>query len=354
MPLIDSGESLVDYELTRRFKEYFSMTDGGSIKDPHNHDWMVWSITDIERWWGIFETNLAVPFGRKLFNSCCDEEEYQIHGNDIFKSGWFKKSSNLRRLATRWSLFGWGRLNVNSNLIMTKLPSSIASGFAVAGIESFNKVRYKSEWKQINQTEILLELNLDPNVLPIAKKHTQLPWSCLKDSLETNPLDFELESRELGWSVEGEPMVILPVSLFSRLFYSTLGSNTSLGAEILDSWNVTGIDNKFIKPLILASYSTYQLFLNSDKHVFAESIDSWENVISHYCKQWGWGKPSEFSVDANSNSIKINYHLNENLPFFIGQIMGIWERSHGRKPKVSLFFNDGCVDILIESLLEYM
>ena len=354
MPLIDSGESMVDYDFTRQFKEYFSMTDEGSIKDPHNHDWMVWSITDIERWWGIFETNLAVPFGRKLFNSCCDEEEYQIHVNEIIKSGWFKKSGNLKRLSNRWNLFGWGRLNVESNLIMTKLPSSIASGFAVASIESFNKVRYKSEWKQINQTEILLELNRDINELPIAKKHTQLPWVCLKDSLANKSLDFELESRELGWSVEGEAMLILPVSLFSRLFYSTLGSNTSLGAEILDSWNVTGIESKFIKPLILASYSSYQLFLNSDKHVFAESVESWRNVISHYCKQWGWGNSSEISVDANSNSIEIKYRLHENLPFFIGQIMGIWERSHGRKPKVSLFFNDDDVDILIESLLDYI
>ena len=183
MPLIDSGESMVDYDFTRQFKEYFSMTDEGSIKDLHNHDWMVWSITDIERWWGIFETNLAVPFGRKLFNSCCDEEEYQIHVNEIIKSGWFKKSGNLKRLSNRWSLFGWGRLNIESNLIMTKLPSSIASGFAVAGIESFNKVRYKSEWKQINQTEILLELNRDINELPMAKKHTQLPiFSLIKST----------------------------------------------------------------------------------------------------------------------------------------------------------------------------
>lgn len=354
MPLIDSGESLVDPELTRQFKEYFSLTNEGSIKDVYNDDWMVWSLTDIERWWGIFETNLAVPFGRKLFNSCCDEEEYQIYENEIIKSGWFKKSGNLKRLSNRWNLFGWGKLNVESNLIMTKLPSSIASGFAVAAIESFNKVRFKSEWKQINQTEILLELNLDINQLPIAKKHTQLPWISRKDCLANNQLEFELESRELGWSVEGEPMVILPVSLFSRLFYSTLGSNTSLGAEILDSWNVTGIDSRFVKPLILASYSSYQLFLNSDKHVFAESAESWSKVISHYCKQWGWGNSSELSADIDSNSIKVNYQLNENLPFFIGQIMGIWERSHGRKPKVSLFFMDNSVDISIESLLEYI
>ena len=91
-------------------------------------------------------------------------------------------------------------------------------------------------------------------------------WTRTKTRFRTRTslqLEFELESRELGWSVEGEPMVILPVSLFSRLFYSTLGSNTSLGAEILDSWNVTGIDTRFVKPLILASYSSYQLFLKN-------------------------------------------------------------------------------------------
>ena len=353
MPLIDSGESLIDTDLTQQFKDYFSITDEGLIKDSYNRNWMVWSISDIERWWGIFETNLAIPFGRKLFNSCCDEEEFQIHTSELVKTGWFKKSGNLRRLSNRWHLFGWGELKVESKRIITKLPSSIASGFAVAGIESFNNFRYKSEWKQISQTEIMLELNLDPNEIPIAKMHTELPWVSKKELFANKPVDFALESRDLGWSVDGEPMVVLPVSMFSRLFYSTLGAKTALGAEIIQSWNVVGIDSRFVKPLILASHSSYLLFLNSDKHVFAESADSWDNVISHYCKQWGWGHPSELSVESNTNSITIIYQLNEILPFFIGQIMGIWERSHGKKPKVSLLFNGDNIEILIESLLEY-
>jgi hypothetical protein len=354
MPLIDSGESLADEELTGRFREYFSMTSNGLIRDSNNQNWMIWSISEIERWWGIFETNLAVPFGRKLFNSCCDEEEFQIYSEQIMKSGWFKKSGNRKRLNHRWDIFGWGIIDIESKKVSTNLPSSIAAGLAVAGFESFNDMRYKSEWKQINQTEILLELKPDHNQLPLAKKHTQLPWLGNNVIMANKAVLHQLELRDLGWSVEGEPMVILPASIFSRLFYSTMGTKSSLGIEIIDSWNVSGLEEKFVKPLIFASYSTYQLFLNSDKHVFAESEDSWANIISHYCGQWGWGDVINLTVDKNSNSIKLNCEVNELLPFFIGQVMGIWERSHGRKPRVSLLFIGDNVEISIESLLEYI
>lgn len=353
MPLIDSGESLVDVNLTKNFRDHFSMTSNGLICDPNNQNWMIWSISEIERWWGIFETNLSVPFGRKLFNSCCDEEEFIIHSHDIIKSGWFKKLGNRNRLIERWKLFGWGEINFHNNRLSTRLQSSIAAGLAVAGFESFNGTRYKSEWKQINQTNILLELNPDSNELPIAKKHTQLPWLSHENIMANKVVSHELESRDLGWSIEGEPMVILPVSMFSRLFYSTVGTKSSLSPEVLDSWDISGIDEKFIKPLILASYSTYQLFINSDKHVFAESVDSWTNIISHYCGQWGWGDASSLAVESDSSTVKIVCQVSEILPFLIGQVMGIWERSQGRKPRVSLIFIDSEVEILIESLLEY-
>ena len=143
-------------------------------------------------------------------------------------------------------------------------------------------------------------------------------------------------------------------SIFSRLFYSTLGTKSSLGPEILDSWEILGIEGKYVKPLIFASYSTYQLFINSDKHVFAESVESWINVISHYCGQWGWGDAIDLTVEQDSSSIKINCKQNEMLPFFIGHVMGIWERSNGRKPRVSLLFTEDDVKISIESLLEYI
>ncbi len=354
MPLIDSGESLVNTELTQQFKEYFSLTANGLIRDHNDRNWMVWSITEIERWWGIFETNLAVPFGRKLFNSCCDEEEYQINHDEIIKSGWFKKSGNKSRIVSRWDLFGWGRIDLELHKMSTLLPTSFAAGFAVASIESFNDARFKSEWKQINQTEIMLELTPDINILPIAKKHSQLPWLSRNQYLVNLPIDFELESRELGWSVDGEPMIILPVSLFSRLFYSTLGNTSSLGPEILNSWSIEGIEQRFAEALILASYSSYQLFMKSDRHVFAESVESWINIINHFCKQWGWGNSTEIMLDNNSNAVKINFETSEVLPFFIGQTMGIWERSHGKKPKISLDFNGANVMISIESLLEYI
>lgn len=354
MPLIDSGESLVDFELTSEFRDFFSMSDNGQISDFTGRNWMIWSFSELERWWGIFESVLAVPFGRKLFNSCCDEEEFHIHSDEIISSGWFKKSRNKKKLSHRWNLFGWGLIDIGSRKVTTHLPSSVAAGLAVAGFESFDKRRYKSEWKQINQTEILLELNIDINDLPIAKKHSHLPWLGSRTFLANNEVPHELESRELGWSIEGESMVILPVSIFSRLFYSTLGTKSSLGPEILDSWEILGIEGKYVKPLIFASYSTYQLFINSDKHVFAESVESWISVISHYCGQWGWGDANDLAVGLDSSSIKINCKQNEMLPFFIGHVMGIWERSNGRKPRVSLLFTEDDVEISIESLLKYI
>ena len=202
--------------------------------------------------------------------------------------------------------------------------------------------------------EVKEELNIDINDLPIAKKHSHLPWLGSRTFLANNEVPHELESRELGWSIEGESMVILPVSIFSRLFYSTLGTNSSLGPEILDSWEILGIEGKYVKPLIFASYSTYQLFINSDKHVFAESVESWISVISHYCGQWGWGDAIDLTVGLDSSSIKINCKQNEMLPFFIGYVMGIWERSNGRKPRVSLLFTEDDVEISIESLLKYI
>ena len=62
---------------------------------------------------------------------------------------------------------------------------------------------------------------------------------------------------------------------------------------------------------------------------------------------------SNTRCQSDSSTVKIVCQVSEILPFLIGQVMGIWERSQGRKPRVSLIFIDSEVEILIESLLEY-
>ena len=353
MPLIDSSESLIDDYLTQEFNHRFSCFQNGQILDENGNPWMIWNLLELERWWSIFESNIGIPFGRKLFNSCVDEEEFQLYDIQLFNSGWFSKKKNLSKLSSRWEILGWGEIDVNNFEIRTNLPSGIGPGLALAAIEAYSKSRFKSEWKQKNLTDISLNLSPDPKILSIAKKHSSLPWHLNSDQLVKKDKKFELELRSLGWSIDGEPMIILPVSLFSRLFHSSLGYETSMGEELLDSWNISGIEVRFSKPLIVAAYSTFQLFIDSDKHVYIESIDSWASFIELYCSNWGWGDAIELEDIDQTGGIKVKFPVNENLPFFIGLVVGLWHRSYGRKPKVSVIFKDKLCFLTVESLLEY-
>jgi len=353
MPLIDSGESTKDVHLTNLFNTNFSSFSNGQILDNSGCSWMIWSLLELERWWSLFESNVGVPFGRKLFNSCADEEEFQLRDNQIIKTGWFKNSKNRRNLKSRWELLGWGEIDIDSKEIRTGLPSGIGPGLALAAMESYYDLRFKSEWKQKNQTEIDLQLTQDVKVLSPAKKHSSLPWSSSQNNIFESEQKIELESRNLGWSIDGEPMTVLPTSLFSRLFFSTLGFETSISREVLDSWTISGMDERFTNPLIIASYTTFQLFIESDKHVFIESIDSWAPLIDYYSSTWGWGGALDIQKTDKLGGVSIKFPANESLPFFIGLMMGIWYRSYGKKPKMSVFFENNICTLLIESLLDY-
>ena len=308
---------------------------------------------ELERWWTIFESNIGIPFGRKLFNSCVDEEEFQLIENNFFNTGWFKKKKNLKNLKSRWKLLGWGEIETESSQILTELPSSMGPGLALAAIENLNNSRFKAEWKQINNIEIKLELKADENILSTAKKFSKLPWNIVSDSSIAEANYFELENRTLGWSVDGEPMVIIPSSIFSRLIGSTLGYETSISKEYLNSWNISGIDEKFSKPLILSAYSTFQLFIDSDKHVFIESNESWLPIVENYSSKWGWGNILSIEKIDESGGVLIKSRINETLPIFIGLMIGIWHRSYGRSPKIGIDFEQNLCFIRIKSLHEY-
>ena len=354
MPLVDSEDIVFDSSLSKSINERFTISKSGHITDDKGNLWMVWSLIELERWWNIFESAVGIPFGRKLFNSCCDEEEFQISDTGLFVKGLFRKKKNRNNLLNRWDYCGWGKIDINNNKIDTLLPSTIAAGFAVAAIESIHEKRFKSEWRQRSNTEVFLDLKLDEREIPISKKHTILPWSKIVDDVNSDNIRLELERRSIGWSIEGEPSVLLPVSLFSRLYYSTTGIDPALSNQETNCWIIDGLEERFCKPLIIASYSIYKLFIDSDKHVFANDKDSWLNLLNHYCTQWGWGGIDDLQLESDKEKISVKVSTSEVLPFILGQIIGIWERSYGKKPKIKIQFSENITSIDIESFLEYI
>ena len=93
MPLVDSEDSLIDTILSETLNNLFTISKNGQIIDSSGNFWTIWSTTELELWWNIFESVVGIPFGRKLFNSCCDEEEYQIFNSELLVNGFFCPSS---------------------------------------------------------------------------------------------------------------------------------------------------------------------------------------------------------------------------------------------------------------------
>jgi len=353
MPLVDSEDSLIDTDLSQSLNNLFTLSKNGHIIDNSGNFWMIWNINELELWWNIFESTVAIPFGRKLFNSCCDEEEYQIFHSKLLVNGLFKNKKNRKKLLNRWTNFGWGELDIKNTKIDSLLPSTIVSGFAVAAIESITNKRYKSEWRQKTNTEIFIDLKPDERDIPIAKKHVELPWSTDFSDLISENIRLELEKRPIGWSIDGEPSTILPASLFSRLYYSTSGIKSSLKNEDINSWIIEGLEDRFCEPLIIATHSIYKSFMHSGKHVFADSEQSWNNLLNYYCNKWGWGGIEELVLEPDGDVISIKVRTSEILPFFIGRVVGIWECSYGKKPKITIQFSENYTRFKIESFLEY-
>ena len=353
MPLVNSEEVLFDPILSKSVSDQFNISKNGQIIDQTGNFWMIWGIVELERWWNIFESTVGIPFGRKLFNSCCDEEEYQLSHSGLLGKGLFKNKKNRTKLINRWQNFGWGDLDINNTKIDTSLPSTIAAGLAVAAVESYQDKRFKSEWRQKNSTEIFLDLKIDEREIPLAKKHIKLPWSINPIEIITDNITLELEKRPIGWSIEGELSVILPVSLFSRLFYSTIGINSSLTNDESNSWIIEGLEERFCQPLTIALHSIYRLFIDSDKHVFADGKESWNSLLNYYCSQWGWGGIDDLELDTNGEGISVKVRTSETLPFLIGRIVGIWQRSYGKKPKINIRFSHDYTTFKVESFLEY-
>jgi hypothetical protein len=354
MPLVDSNDSLIDTTLSETLNNLFITSKRGQIIDSSGNFWIIWSTAELELWWNIFESVVGIPFGRKLFNSCCDEEEYQIFNSELLVSGFFKNRKNRNSFINRWQNFGWGKLDIKNTKIESLLPATIASGFAVAAIESISRKRFKSEWRQKTNTEIFIDLKMDERVIPLAKKHVELPWSTRNNGSVGENLKVGIERRPLGWSIDGEPSVMLPVSLFSRLYYSTIGMKSSLKNDEINSWYIEGLEERYRQPLIIAAHSIYKLFMQSGRHVFADSEDSWVKLLEYYCNQWGWGGIDNLVIEPGTEIISLTVQTSELLPFLLGRALGIWECSYGKKPKISIHFSENQTSFKIESFLEYI
>ena len=112
MPLVDSEDIVFDSSLSKSINERFTISKSGHITDDKGNLWMVWSLVELERWWNIFESAVGIPFGRKLFNSCCDEEEFQISDTGLFVKRLFRKKKNRNNLLNRWDNCGWGKIDI--------------------------------------------------------------------------------------------------------------------------------------------------------------------------------------------------------------------------------------------------
>ena len=137
----------IDLQLDERLIDLVSASftvNNGIFLAKNGSPWLLYSTREFERWWLLFEENIATPMGRRLANCMVDEESWQISIDDLFSvNGLFKSKKRNLALKRRWESRGWGipdlvNLSVNNGLI-----TPFSSGCLHAAAENLSTERLK-------------------------------------------------------------------------------------------------------------------------------------------------------------------------------------------------------------------
>jgi len=319
----------------------FHCMSDGTIRDSSGQGWVVWNIVDFHRWWHAFETNAAVPLGRKLMHAAADQEEYSLNQSAFFKIGRFMRKKRLiSSLSTRWSEMGWGVYEFDSSTALSNLLAPTCSGFALAAVEGMTGERKKIQWHQVSNVMIQLDMEKDSRSISLAPPPPQFTWdsnSEVPSFIEGKPVELDLQSVEHGWSNSGERTCFLPSGLFQRLFQYVRMQGLVLSPDILTAWELPeqSSHTDWI-PLILTTLAVNEMISQSELPIYIQDLDSWNQLNEAYLEPYGLGTFSRLTALDEQGGVEFELCSTSVFPFTVAYLVAYWQRGIGRKARVKL------------------
>lgn len=322
----------IDLQLDERLIDLvetsFTVRDGIFLAN-NGSPWLLYSAREFERWWLLFEENIATPMGRRLANCMVDEESWQISTDDLFSvNGLFKSKKRNLALKRRWESRGWGIPDLDDLSINNSLITPFSSGCLHAAVENLSTERLRMRWQE--QGKSLCQLILEPtgNDKPKIIAPPSRPWDLKDITIGEKTLEIELMK---GYEIEGERHCLLPAGLFSRLINSCAGLNSIHSNE---NWNIEG--ESYIDGFIAIAEAQKQVFLESEKHVLISEPENWLDIYEELFSSRGFGKAISVKEIDSHGGIELTFDY---LPFAAlttGILAGAWQRAQGRPVKLSL------------------
>ena len=338
MPAHEDSKSI---SLLTLVQAQFHCANDGTIHDSSGQSMMIWNLVDFHRWWHAFETNAAVPLGRKLMHAAADQEEYSLNQSGLLQNGWFRREKkSVSSLTSRWSLMGWGGYDFETSRILSHLLAPVCSGFALAAVESITDERKKLQWHQVSNVQIQLEMEKDSRSISLAPPPAQFHWdsdSTTPSFLDGKAVQLDLQCVEHGWTHSGERTCILPLGIFQRLFQSVKMQGLVLRPELLAAWELPEeIPLSDWIPFILTSLAVDEMVSLSELPIYIQDLGSWDQLSEFYLMPNGLGTFSRMTALDEQGGIEFELSSSSILPFTVAYLMAFWQRGIGRKVKVKL------------------
>ncbi len=357
MPIIDDQKILHDNELTNQFHQHFSKGYHGRLIDNYGNYWYVSRENELSNFISSLENNIGVPIGRILHNSAADSFETILAPLKGVNFGFFGKKKRSRLLISHWETFGWGSYVAKNHSIITNVFPSIVTGFYLSLVEFEQGHRCKIQWKQIQDSLIICELEPLDKAISYPPNLAFLPWT-EADKIEETGVNIEgsdvkilLEKKDVGWSIDGRLSYILPCDMINRIIFNLSGYVKKLPSKVSDAWQLEGIDDRFGNAFSHVVQSFKELFLAGDDYVYLNEQNNWDLVISSHLKPFGIGAVQFIKCEDNTDYFEVS--LEPNAPLAIGKLSGIWERANGKKSRCSIRLSDSLFYIKLQSSLNY-
>jgi hypothetical protein len=344
--------------LLASIQDRFHCMDDGTIRDSAGQGWIVWNIVDFHRWWHAFETNAAVPLGRKLMHASADQEEYALDQSGFLKTSWFMRKKRLiSSLESRWSEMGWGVYDFGSPSVISNLLAPVCSGFALAAVEGMTGGRKKIQWHQVSNVMIQLDMEIDNRSISLAPPPPLFLWdsdSMLSSFAEGDAVQLDLQSVEHGWTHSGERTCFLPSGLFQRLFQYVKLQGLVLSPEVLAAWDLPeGPTASDWIPFILTSLAVHEMISQSDLPIYIQDLESWNQLNEAYLIPKGLGSFSRLTALDEQGGVEFELYPTSVFPFTVAYLVAYWQRGIGRKAKVKLEQKSGNWILQLTSLRSY-
>ncbi|MDG1548684.1 MAG: hypothetical protein P8Q94_01410 [Candidatus Poseidoniaceae archaeon] len=353
MPLVEDNIDTHDERLTGTFWDRFSLQKSGGIIDDDRNTWVIFHEDEFNMLIYHYESIISSPIGRILHNSAADSLELINADLANIRRKFFGKKRLKKILVNDWELYGWGVNNFHDSTMKTNVFASVAAGFFLSTIELMENCRYKLEWSQKSSLTINFKRLPANNEMPSPNLIKSIPWAYQND-LPSSIMnsDVKLESKELGWSIEGRTSFLLPCDFFNRVIFNSSGFVEQFPQNILERWDLVGFDKLYSNGLIAMLEASKEVFLSNDNFVYLRGEGDWSKTIDKHMTYFGYVAPVFTSQDQFSTNFEMN--LSPSLPLSLGKLVGLWERANGKTAKCRIVLSTQSVKLAISPLLTFV